>query len=150
MYHSHATTQMAEQENPSECTQRKYPFHFNAFHTARRYQKTKPCLFCRASNSEDSIEHILKCPSIGSCFATVWKARNSPIPATYWFLLEGDGKTRLCMACFVFAVYTVHNRVRHTNNITDLRQQIYMSLNLPSLPKPLRRAWEDLFNYSTS
>ena len=125
-------------------------FHLNGFHTARRYQQSKPCIFCKSADSEDSIEHIIVCPRVSTCINVDWKPYGHAVPPPYWYLLEGDGKTRLSMACFVFAVYTVHNNIRHSGDTHDLHKQIYMALNLPSLAKPLRKAWEDMFHFRQS
>ena len=50
------------------------------------------------------------------------------------------------MACFVYAVYTVHNQVRHSHNTTDLKHQLYMALSTVRLHEALRRLWDLLFH----
>ena len=44
--------------------------HFNGWHTEARYQRRagSVCLFCQREDSEDSIEHILRCPFINDLF----------------------------------------------------------------------------------
>ena len=42
-------------------------FIFNGFHTARRYQKISPCVFCNDISTTDSIEHFVNCKEIVHC-----------------------------------------------------------------------------------
>ena len=122
-------------------------FHFNGFHTRRRYQQESLCLFCGHPDSEDSIEHITMCNRLNVVLPHCWKSAGSQIvPASLWFLAEGNHKTKLLMACFIFSIYTVHNQIRHSGNTTDLKHQLYMSLSTVKLHKALRRLWELLFH----
>ena len=45
-------------------------FHCDGWHTAARYQRRvgSQCVFCQQTQSEDSINHILRCPIIQDLF----------------------------------------------------------------------------------
>ena len=61
--------------------------------------------------------------------------------------ISGSKKTKLTVACFIYAVYNVHNHLRHNGNNSDLNKQLCMSLSAVAVPKLLRTAWEELFKH---
>ena len=125
-------------------------FHFNGWHTKARYQKRSgsTCLFCQLEESEDSIEHIICCPVIQDLLPRCYKKGSPPrVPVKYFYLFGLDNKHKLAMALYVFAVYTMHNDLRHNPNRTELRQCISRIAGEVRLTGSLRNVWEEVFGW---
>ena len=117
--------------------------HCNGWHTARRYQQQKPCVFCKSE--EDSIEHILHCSTIQHMLPPEFKVGvPGRVPMKSFFLFELDGRQRILMSLFVFGIYTLHNQIRHSNETRELRHSLYRIISDVPLHKSIRQAWIDL------
>ena len=104
--------------------------HLNGFHTARRYQKNRPCLFCKQPYSTDSLEHILICHKLRDLFHDSW--HNNFVRRL--FLVDGDGKECITHAFAVYAIYCLHNEMRHTNTPNEVALHIKWNRVLVELP----------------
>ena len=83
---------------------------FNAFHTSARYQqKNKLCPFCANCNSEDRLEHIFQCTEIKKLFHPLWRQSLT----SRFFFLKGDKEEMIAMSYGIYALYTIHNDLRH-------------------------------------
>ena len=85
--------------------------HFNGWHTEARYQRRlgSVCLFCQQEDSEDSIEHILRCPFIHDLFPRYLKKGYPPkVPPKTFFLYGLDKKHQMAVSLMVHAIYTMH------------------------------------------
>ena len=124
--------------------------HYNGWHTARRYQRRagSACLFCNADGSEDSIEHILKCDFVHSLFPRCLKKGSPPrVPLKHFFLFGLDGKHKIAFGLMNFALYTMHNNLRHDPSKTELRQCIRRIAGEVRLKPPYQKIWEDVFGW---
>ena len=124
--------------------------HYNGWHTARRYQRRagSTCLFCNADVSEDSIEHILKCDFVHSLFPRCLKKGSPPrVPLKHFFLFGLDGKHKIAFGLMIFALYTMHNNLRHDPNKTELRLCIRRIAGEVRLKPPYQKIWEDVFGW---
>ena len=104
--------------------------HLNGFHTARRYQKSKPCLFCNHPYSADSLEHILKCQKIRTLFHPSWHANF----VRRLFLLDGEGPECITHAYVVYGIYCLHNEMRHSDTADEVALHIKWNRVLVELP----------------
>ena len=103
-------------------------FHFNGWHTARRYQRRhgSSCPFCKNESAEDSIEHFVYCPAVHGLFPESWKSGNPPrIPLRNLFLFGLSGEQRLAVALIMYALYSVHNEYRHSNHRHDFKNTVF-------------------------
>lgn len=124
-------------------------FHFNGFHTARRYQRLGVhCLFCEDPSSEDSIEHLMVCSVVQNLLPNSLKSgvRNR-VPPSYFFLLQGDDVHRVAFACIIYAVYTIHNQIRNGADKGELRHQIFRTLVDTPFNKRSQASWKQLLSW---
>ena len=124
--------------------------HFNGWHTSARYQQRagSTCLFCSQEGSEDSLEHILVCPFIHSLSPPSFKKGAPPrLPIKHFFLFGLDGKHRIAMAVFVFALYTMHNELRHSADKSERRHCISRIAGDACARPAMRHAWRDVFGW---
>ena len=105
-------------------------WHLNGFHTSRRYQKQGVCLFCNNSWSVDSIEHMSRCKSIRNLFPPAWHSNST----RRLFLGDGEGKECITQAFAVYALYCLHNEVRHCANPGDVALHLKWNRILVELP----------------
>ena len=122
-------------------------FHFNGWHTAVRYQQRgSSCVFCQQEGSEDSIEHLVVCRRIQEFFPASLKQGWPPtVPANTFFLFGLSDKERLAVSIFMFALYTMHNELRHFPCHTDLNRTIFRVMAEVHLSRSGLRAWEEVF-----
>ena len=98
-------------------------FHFNEFHTQRRYRNRigGSCMFCKSG--KDSIEHIVHCQMVHSMFPSYLKKGRPPkVRVANFFLRDVDGKHRIVFALVVYAIYSIHNEYRHSKDHSDFRR----------------------------
>ena len=93
-------------------------WQLNGFHTARRYQNQHtPCLFCKSTDAQDSIEHIACCRAVRQLFPIqVDPSKIAPL----LFLIEGSNWEKLVSAVFVYMLYFLHNEIRHDSSPHDI------------------------------
>ena len=124
--------------------------HFNGWHTQARYQQRtgSTCLFCNGRDSEDSIEHIVRCPVVQSFLPTSFKKGRPPrTPVKYFYLFGLDNKHKIAMALFIFGLYSMHNELRHNPNRTDLRQCTFRIAGEVRLSGQMKKVWEEVFGW---
>jgi hypothetical protein len=123
--------------------------HFNAFHTARRYQVCDSCcLLCKLPNTEDSLEHLLHCAAVHKMLPLHLKTGTPPrVPPECFFMLAGDGKQRVAFACFVYGLCTIHNEIKHSGQTRDLKHQLFRCLVDLPWKKQIRTVWEELLGW---
>ena len=117
-------------------------FILNGFHTARRYQEKKPCLFCRQDGCLDSIEHFTECEVLLGFLPSYFRQQKQGTRNKHWFLLTAKQDSTLFFAMFIAAVYTVHNSLRHSSNNRELRQQFQRVHHNSHLNTRCRRLWD--------
>jgi len=123
-------------------------FFFNGWHSAARYQRRKGscCVFCQRQDSEDSIEHLVVCPRIHDFFPLSLKRGVPPtVPVETFFLFGLSDKERVAVSIFMFALYTMHNELRHNPCHTDLNRTIFRIMAEVYMPAKAMRAWEEVF-----
>ena len=122
--------------------------HFNAFHTGRRYQRRlhTHCRFCNNEKAENSIEHIIHCRAVQQLFPDSMKYGNPPrVPVWSFFLFKLDTKDRIIFALIVYAIYTVHNDFRNSNDHSDFRKCVFRVLaDVKLQPAQNKILWEVL------
>ena len=69
------------------------------------------------------------------------------MPVKHFFLFGLDGKHKLAFGLMVYALYTMHNDLRHNPDRTELRQCIMRIAGEVRLQTSRRRAWEDVFDW---
>jgi len=121
-------------------------FQFNGWHTGRRYQRRDSrCMFCKTGEAEDRIEHFIYCNAIQDLFPSSMKMHHANrVPPSHFFLQGLDGRHRLTFALILYAVYTVHNEFRHSDNHTDFKRCVMTSLLDVSVNKQIRKAVTDI------
>ena len=103
------------------------------------------CMFCREESSEDSIEHFVHCKAIQNLFPGSMKILPmNTIPASHFFLHNLDGRRRLVFALVLYAIYTVHNDFRHSNNHSDFNKCVITSLLDVRMNRQIREAVMDI------
>jgi len=120
-------------------------FHFNGFHTLRRYQKRtdRSCMFCR--KGEDSIEHFVHCPSIHGLFPRYLKSGNPPkVPVGHFFLRDLDGRHRITFALVIYAIYRIHNEFRHSTDHSDFKRCCLRVIADVPLRPEFSKAWKEI------
>ena len=135
---------------PSRAHLANVRFHFNAWHTNRRYQRRdKLCIFCGQEGSQDSIEHIVVCQVVQACLPSSLKAGTPPsVPAKTFFLIALDDDTKVVMGVFIFALYTMHNEVRHGAGMTDFKKTIRRIMTEIYMKPRILKLWEALFGFT--
>ena len=101
--------------------------HSNAWHTRRRYQQRTNsfCMFCRDPEAEDSIEHIVSCPSVQQILPAKLKTGPSgKVGFQTWLLFGLDDPERMLMSLYVHAIYTIHNMYRHSCDRGEFKQTV--------------------------
>ena len=124
--------------------------HFNAWHTEARYQRRlgSICLLCQQEDSEDSIEHILRCPFINDLFPASLKKGYPPrVPPKTFFLYGLDRKHQMAVSLMVHAIYTMHNSIRHNPHHSEVRKTIARIAGEVHLSWSFRNAWSDVFGW---
>ena len=114
---------------------------FNGFHTARRYQRDEPCLFCRGSDSKDSIEHFLDCPFLLDCMHKKIRNLDAVQRRQMMFFMTENPNITLCFGLFVFSIYSTHNYLRRNMIHTELKQLFHRSCLDCYLSKRDRNLW---------
>ena len=87
--------------------------YLNGWCTARRFQRTGACLFCKGG--EDSLEHFSRCPIIRVVANSRMDLNLCASRPLRFFMLDGDVLSRdqiLRHAVFLHAVYRAHNHLR--------------------------------------
>jgi len=102
---------------------------FNGFHTARRYQRNTPCVFCKKKGTVDSIEHITECNMVLGCIPNRYLEEDPNRINRLFFFMTNNNNLTLSFAMFCYAVYSVHNQVRHIGITREFRQQIGRALH---------------------
>ena len=123
---------------------------FNGWHTEARYQRRlgSVCLFCQREDSEDSIEHILRCPFIHDMFPSYLKKGYPPRVAPKTFFLYGlDKKHQMAVGLMVHCIYTMHNCIRHNPHHAEVRKTIARIAGELHLSWSFRNAWSDVFGW---
>ena len=69
------------------------------------------------------------------------------MPVKHFFLFGLDGKHKLAFGLMVYALYTMHNDLRHNPDRTELRQCIMRIAGEVRLQTSHRRVWEDVFGW---
>ena len=130
---------------PPRVHQANIRLHLNGWHTKRRYQEDGCCEFCGKKGSEDSIEHFFYCSIVQDLLPAALKL-GSPAraPISTFFLFGLDGKTRILMALYVFGIYTLHNKIRHSKETRELRHSLHSIISSVPLHADIRKAWADM------
>jgi hypothetical protein len=124
--------------------------HFNGWHTEARYQRRlgSVCLFCQREDSEDSIEHILRCQFIQDLFPASLKKGYPPrVPPKTFFLYGMDRKHQMAVSLMVHAIYTMHNSIRHNPHHAEVRKTIARIAEEVNVSWTFRNAWSDVFGW---
>ena len=124
-------------------------FHFNGWHTRRRYQNRLElsCMFCKAG--EDSIEHFLFCPAIQQLFPSYLKTGNPPkVPVASFFLRGLDGRHRVTFAVVIYAIYCIHNEFRHSTDHSDFKRCVLRAIADVPLRPEFTKAWKECLLWS--
>ena len=108
-------------------------FHFNGWHTGRRYQKrdSTQCLFCKLA-VHDLFPNALKTDAANR------------VPVKHFFLLGLDGRHRLTFALILYALFAVHNDFRHSKNHTDFKTRVFQTVFDTNINPSIRRAVLDI------
>ena len=120
-------------------------FVFNGFHTAKRYQRTSPCLLCNETQTADSIEHIASCKKIRQCIPLGYY--NMRDTNRLFFLLSSHEEHTITFAMFLYAIYSVHNEIRHTGITRELKLQIGRAMHGCTLQKRDRILWNSFIGW---
>ena len=111
------------------------------------------CVFCRQERCEDSIEHIVHCTVVQDVLPdSMRRGRPSKIPVSTFFLLGLDGKQRIAMSLVIYALYTLHNMLRHdTSPMTphEVRQAVYRIIAEVGLHPAFREAWNEILQWES-
>ena len=124
--------------------------HFNGWHTEARYQRRlgSVCMFCRGEDSEDSIEHILRCPFIHNLFPASLKKGYPPrVPPKTFFLYGLDKQHQMAVSLMVHAIYSMHNNLRHDPHHGEVRQTMARIAQEVGVSWSFRNAWADVFGW---
>jgi len=119
-------------------------FHFNGWHTKRRYQNRadKSCMFCKLG--EDSIEHFVHCQTVNSLLPSYLKKGNPPkVPVAHFFLRDLDGKHRIIFALIVYGIYAIHNEFRHSTDHSDFKRCVLRVIADVPLRPEFTKAWKE-------
>ena len=92
---------------------------WNRWSTARRFQRTAPCLFgCALETGQDSIEHYCKCHVTKTIFRTKLNLNATELANIHTFVLVNPKigtHQKLCLVALVtYGIYSVSNRLRST------------------------------------
>ena len=111
--------------------------HLNGWHTAARYQHKTTCLFCKAAESEDRIEHILTCKTVQRVLPSrLRSATTGVVSCNTWFLFIPTKPERLLAALYIHAIYTMHNKYRHSQDRGEFKQCVdRIVMDIPLAPK---------------
>ena len=121
---------------------------FTGWHTEARYQRRvgSVCLFCQREDSEDSLEHILRCPYIQDLFPASLKKGYPPrFPPKTFFLYGMDRKHQMAVSLLVHAIYTMHKSMRHNPHHAEVRKTIARIAEEVHVSWAFRNAWSDVF-----
>ena len=101
------------------------------------------CLFCKASESQDSIEHLVCCPVILNCLPK--RLVQSSLRERWLLVLLHSKKKEVNIefACFVVALHSVHNELRHGASNAEIRLKIQRAVLHLNLKKHIRDIWKD-------
>ena len=124
--------------------------HFNGWHTEARSQRRlgSVCMFCRGEDSEDSIEHILRCPFIHNLFPASLKKGYPPrVPPKTLFLYGLDKQHQMAVSLMVHAFYSMHNNLRHDPHHGEVRQTMARIAQEVGVSWFFRNAWADVFGW---
>ena len=69
------------------------------------------------------------------------------IPTKYFFMFGLDGKHRIAMACMVYALYTMHNELRHNPDRSEMKQSISRIMGEVHLNVNHRAACREVFGW---
>ena len=98
-------------------------------------------------DSEDSIEHIVRCPKIQGLFPREFQIGGSGrVPVKSCFLFGLDGRFRILMSLFVYGIYTLHNEIRHSGETREMRHSLFRIISAVPLSKTVKQAWLDICN----
>ena len=120
-------------------------FHFNGWHTRRRYQNRQDlsCMFCKAG--EDNIEHFVHCKAIQQLFPLYLRTGNPPkVPVVKFFLRGLDGRHCLTFALVIYAIYRIHNKFRHSSDHTDFKRCCLRIIADVPLRPEFVKAWKEI------
>ena len=96
----------------------------NGWFTERRFQKDRPCRYCRQHDPsavpplQDSLEHFFSCPAIRSALGPAFQS----LCIDHFFLLHPDDTYCKGMVCILYSLYTWHNGLRHTPGLRFQRK----------------------------
>ena len=123
--------------------------HFNGWHTECRYQvKNSTCRFCHDPDSEDRIEHYLKCSFVHSFFPDSWKMGQPPrVPIGKFFLFCLPDDEKVAMAIFIFGLYSICNQLRHCDIKPELHQALRRTMGEIYLKPSARNTWDGIFGF---
>ena len=127
-------------------------FQLNGWHTGRRYQNraTTHCQFCSNLDAQDSIEHFVHCPKVHDLFPQALRTdARSKIPIKHFFLFGLDGKHRLTYALLLYALYAVHNDIRHSTDNTDFKLCVRQHILESGVHASIRQVATDILQIST-
>ena len=124
-------------------------FHFNGWHTHRRYQdRVRKCRFCDLAGTEDSIEHFVCCSWVNSCFPPHLKTGSPPrIPKSLFFLLGLGDDEKVAIAIFIYALYTICNEVRHSGVTSDLHLILERVMGEVYMKPAVLNTWRRIFRF---
>jgi len=122
--------------------------HLNGWHTERRYQRNSVCRFCEIADSEDSIEHFVRCSWVSSFFPRSLQVEAPGRISHALLFLFGVGESeKIAISIFNFGLYTVCNELRHSNNKRDLKLTLKRIMGEIYMRPAVLQAWERFFGY---
>jgi hypothetical protein len=94
-------------------------------------------MFCERANTEDRIEHILKCKTIQEALPSRLKDQQLDcVIFDTWFLFTTSEPDWLLAALYVHAVNTMHNKYKHSRDRGQLKHCIErVIMDIPLAPK---------------
>ena len=96
----------------------------------------------------------MHCKVVRSLFPANLLSGNPPkMPVASFFLLGLEGKQRMAMALVIYALYTLHNELRHTSaGITpqDFRKSVYRVVAEVDLHHAFKEAWHEILQWESA
>ena len=97
----------------------------NSWFTARRFQKSSHCLFCRAWLSTDSIEHIAVCPVTNQLSRDFLRNSYDTPSLSLFLLLDARNPIHLALlSLHLHSLFLTHNNLRHHRPHENLQDHL--------------------------
>ena len=99
--------------------------------------------FLKKKGTVDSIEHITECDMVLGCIPNSYLEENPIKINRLFFFMTNNNNLTLSFAMFCYAIYSVHNQVRHTGITREFKQQIGRALHDSTLRRNERSLWNE-------